>query len=112
MLLSPERSRLTSFRAWFAKFLLSVGLILCGVHASAQEVGRHAEMLTDRLPPTTIVPTNPRPYIIWHHVHGHWRWHCVAHCSKYQRPYKPNEQGPEVYDSSGRHQVSQTRVPP
>ena len=118
--------------AWFVKVLLSVGLILCGVHASAQEVGRHAQVLTDTLPPTKIVgaspsassststqsrsavplksATNPQPSIIWHKVHGHWRWHCLAHCSKHRRPYEPGEEAPEVYNSGAKHQMPESSV--
>jgi hypothetical protein len=32
----------------------------------------------------TLEPVEARPLIIWHRVDGRWRWHCVAHCSRYR----------------------------
>jgi hypothetical protein len=130
---TPERYSLSSNLASFLRFLLSVALILCVVHASAQEVGHHGQILSGALPRTSIVaappsassasirsrsavtlksPTNPKPSVVWHLVHGHWRWHCLAHCSKYRRPHEPSEEAPEVYYSSAKHQIPQASVSP
>ncbi len=122
----PEGYRQSSSRASFMKLLLSVGLILWAVHASAQEVC--GERLAEALPPTTVVVSspsaspspvsppsrpavtvklaaNPRPLIIWHQVHGRWHWHCLTHCSKYRRHHEsPGEEVTEFDDSSGHYQ--------
>src|SRR6266851_3642066 len=124
----PEGYRQSSSRASFMKLLLSVGLILWAVHASAQEVWPHGERLADALPATTVVVSspsaspspvsppsrpavtvklaaNPRPLIIWHQVHGRWHWHCLTHCSKYRRHHEsPGEEVTEFDDSSGHYQ--------
>jgi hypothetical protein len=96
----PNGCRLRSGTASFMKLLLSVGVILWAVHASAQEVRPGREKLPDALPPTSVVAaspspssmspasrpaTDPKPSIMWHWVDGRWHWHCVAHCSEFRR---------------------------
>ena len=99
--------------------LLTVGLSLCAVHASAQEVRPGGEMLPNALPPTTVVASSPsavssqpdpaaagklaadaKPSIIWHQVAGRWHWHCVAHCERFRSYHgSPDEAATESYDS-------------
>jgi len=57
----PNGCRLRSGTASFMKLLLSVGVILWAVHASAQEVRPGREKLPDALPPTSVVAASPSP---------------------------------------------------
>lgn len=123
----PERNRLSSSGASFMRLLLSAGLILWAVLASAQELRPGGKVLSDALPPTIVVGSspapspsssaspqsppaetarlaeNPKPTIIWHRVHGRWHWHCLAHCSKYRRHHEsPDDEVTEFDDPNGR----------
>jgi hypothetical protein len=118
--------QLSISRASFMKVLLYVGIFLAMGSASAQEVRPRGEMLSDALPPTSVVVSSPsaapspanspspatataklaanqKPLIIWHQVHGRWHWHCLAHCSKYRGRHEgPGEQITEFPDPGGR----------
>jgi hypothetical protein len=53
--------------------------------AGANEELRRAVVTAQEAQPVAVKePTDPKPSIIWHRVHGSWHWHCVAHCSKYR----------------------------
>jgi hypothetical protein len=56
-------------------------------HAGADEELRGAVIAAQQTSPSrdTVEPTDAKPSIVWHRVDGSWRWHCVAHCSKYRR---------------------------
>ncbi|GEM_PF-3068314 len=92
--------------------LPALTIAFCALDAMAQQAWPGGEALPEMLPPTTLVTRLPaesqtppahekqdtspqstyqKPSIIWHLVDGRWRWHCVAHCSRYKLLTNPRE---------------------